>query len=322
MGTRGSLEPEGPLNPNTLPVLGQGAPVGLHFSPLLVQSSEVQAKFSRRQLLQTGLGATLLGPPAYAFGVEPKWLALERAVIPIKGLPPGFEGMKVAVISDVHYPKNISRGFVDRACRLAMSESPDLVVLPGDFVDGHDRSKRVPDMRGLYDRLKAPLGVWGSVGNHDVALGQGPVLREIARNTPVQMLENEHVVLRRGADELCLASVGDLWYGVVDLERALRGVPQSMPRLLLSHNPDLAEDLSPGRTRVDLQISGHTHGGEVLVPGLSFTPSKYGDKFRQGLAAGRSHRVYVTRGIGSPRFARFMARPEVSLLTLVRSPGP
>ena len=282
----------------------------------------MESKISRRKLLQTGIGAVLLGPPAYALGVEPKWLALERLQIPIEGLPPGFEGTKVAVISDVHYPKNISKGFVDRACGLAMSESPDLVVLPGDFVDGHDRSKRVPNMRGLYDRLRAPLGVWGSVGNHDVAMGERQVLREIERNTPIQMLANEHVILRRGGDSLCLAAVGDLWYGVVDLERSLSGVPPELPRLLLSHNPDLAEDLAPGRYRIDLQISGHTHSGEVLVPGLSFTPSKYGDKFRQGLAAGLSHRVYVTRGIGSPRFARFMARPEVSLLTLVRSPRP
>jgi predicted MPP superfamily phosphohydrolase len=235
-------------------------------------------------------------------------------------LPAQFEGLKVAVISDIHFPKNISRRFVAQACDLAMSQSPDLVVLPGDFVDGHDRTKRVPDMRGLYDALSAPLGVWGSFGNHDVALGEQAVLREIRSSTPVRMMANERVVFERGQGRLCLAAVGDLWYGVVDLRRALDGVPSDVPRLLLSHNPDLAEDVEPGRHRIDLQISGHTHGGEVLVPGLSFTPSKYGDKFRQGLVKGRAHLVYVTRGIGSPRFARFMSRPEVSLLTLVRAP--
>ncbi|MCW5936031.1 MAG: metallophosphoesterase [Fimbriimonadaceae bacterium] len=275
---------------------------------------------SRRDFLKKALVAGVAGAGAYAFLVEPGWLAFERLTVPIQDLPKPFEGYRIAVLSDIHYPMRISAEFVQAACRLAMSFDPHLVLLPGDFVHGHSRPKTMPSFRGLLDDLNPPDGVLATLGNHDIAIGEEAVRRELGRTTPARIIDNAHVLIERGGEALCIAGVGDMWYGVVDPDRALAGVDPGIPRILMSHNPDFAHDMPPGH-RVDLQISGHTHGGEVWFPffGDRVIPSKYGDTFRQGLVQGRRNLVYVTRGIGSPRGARFLERPEVTAITLTQA---
>ncbi len=124
-------------------------------------------------------------------------------------------------------------------------------------------------------------------------------------------------MIERNGARLAVGGVGDMWEGIVDVTRAFRDIPANVPRILLSHNPDLAEELSPG-IRVDLQISGHTHGGQVRIPfGPAIqVPSRYGDKYSSGLVQGKSHRVYVNRGIASNHGVRFCCPPEVTGITL------
>ena len=119
---------------------------------------------------------------------------------------------------------------------------------------------------------------------------------------------------------LSIGGVGDLWEDAVDFERALGGCPTGTPRLLLSHNPDVAEQL-PAGADVDLMLSGHTHGGQVRLPlfGSPFVPSRFGDKYAGGLVRGPRCRVLVSRGVGATVLPmRFGVRPEIVLLTLHR----
>lgn len=276
----------------------------------------MDAPISRRKLIRRGLGLGALVLAGDAFGVEPEWLEVERVDVPIKGLGAALDGYRIALFSDIHWPRHIQRGYLDRVIRLANDFDPDLVAIPGDLVDrkGIDQ---VPDLSGLFDGLRAKDGVFGSLGNHDHYFDVSKLREEITMNTPIDLLDNEHRMVRRGDDALAIGGVGDLWYGVVDPVRAFKGVPAEVPRVLLSHNPDVAEDhLWP--TRIDLQLSGHTHGGEVRLPfgPAPHLPSKYGQKFRSGLVEGRSHRVYVTRGLCSFRRVRLFCRPEVTHLTL------
>lgn len=155
------------------------------------------------------------------------------------------------------------------------------------------------------------------LGNHDHWLDALGVRREIARHTPIRLIENEHMVLERGGHGLAIGGVGDHWTGIEDPAQAFRGVPPDIPRILVAHNPDLAEELN-SPLRIDLQISGHMHGGQIYVPGYGglLHPSRYGNKFCQGLVQGRSHRVYVTRGLFSTGHLRLNCSPTVSLITL------
>jgi predicted MPP superfamily phosphohydrolase len=178
-------------------------------------------------------------------------------------------------------------------------------------------------------KLRARIGVLGVLGNHDW-WEDGPLLqREFAR-AGVPLIDNARKILtpdRRLVDEaregLCIAGVGDLYTDAQDYEGALGGLPGAMPALLLSHNPDVAEaaDLLNGEYRVDLMLSGHTHGGQVYVPGLGtpIVPSRFGQKYASGLVEGPACRVYVSRGLGHTVLPmRVGVRPELAVIQLTR----
>lgn len=287
--------------------------------PINRNVSDEKRPISRRRFIKRGvffgLAATLVGD---AFAVEPNDLTVERIEVPIRGLGRGFDGYRIALFSDIHFPRNIGQDYVHHAVDLANAFDPDLIAVPGDLLHGRDiDTSRVPDLSGLYDGLRARDGIVATFGNHDNMYNMVELRKMVRDHTPLEDLENRHRVLRRGADELAIGGVEDLRYGKPDPVRAFDGLSPEVPRVLLSHNPDVAED-EVWPTRVDLQISGHTHGGEVRIPfgPAPFIPSKYGQKFRAGLVEGRSHRVYVTRGIGSPVYVRFCCPPEMTYLTL------
>lgn len=270
---------------------------------------------SRRTLLKRcvyGLAAIAL-----ADGLsEPYRIAVEKVTIPITGLPPAFDGYRIALISDFHYPRQINAEYIRHTVTLANAFQPDILALTGDFVD-HKGSATVPNMSQLFADAQAKDGILGVLGNHDHWLDAEGVRRELANNTPVRLIENECLLLERGGHVLAVGGVGDLWEGVLKPEEAFAKVAPETPRILLCHNPDYAETMVP-KVRVDLQLSGHTHGGEAFFPmcGAPFVPSAYGNKFRSGLVQGRKHRVYVTRGVCSIRRVRFFCPPEVTCLTL------
>ncbi|MEQ1822256.1 MAG: metallophosphoesterase [Fimbriimonadaceae bacterium] len=287
-----------------------GTPSGVSLFVLQMARS----KLTRRQFLVRSVmfGAGLAAVDA--FGVEPRFLVRKRTEIAIKGLGAEFDGYRIALLSDFHLPSKSSKSLVQRACAMAMDFRPDLVALPGDFV--HKRDTGVSDFSGYFDQLSAPDGVWATLGNHDHWVDAEAVKEELATNTPIKLIEHKHTLISRGDNRLAVGGVGDLWCGYVNPSTTFRGLSQDVPRILLSHNPDLAENLHSDE-RIDLQLSGHTHGGEIR---FAFTdapiiPSQYGNKFRSGLCQGKRHRVYVTRGVCTV-FGRFFCPPEVSELIL------
>ena len=142
---------------------------------------------------------------------------------------------------------------------------------------------------------------------------------EIAR-TPLTDLTNRNRRISIGGDHLWIAGVDELWWGHPNLGDALAKIPARSAVILLSHNPDFAED--DPNPRIGLILSGHTHGGQMYAPGLgcSWLPSKYGMKYRQGLVEGPASMVYVSRGIGEAGVPlRVNVPPEICLLTLATS---
>lgn len=280
-------------------------------------------RISRRKLIKWGVGALVAGALVNGFALEPRRIQLQRTTVRIDGLGDAFKGYKIGVLSDFHIPHFVSVDYIRRAIRLVSQQKPDIILLPGDFCNskgffGLDKDVPVPDLAPFLSGIDAPDGVYGVLGNHDYWLNAEGVTEALSK-TPVHLIHNVNVVIRRGSDELAIVGTPDLWEDDIDLDAAFEGISPETPRILMQHNPDLAEEF-PAGYRVDLQISGHTHGGQVRIPfgPALILPSKYGNKYREGLVQGPRHRVYITRGVGmsSTLPVRFCCPPEATLLEL------
>ena len=258
------------------------------------------------------------------FLIEPRLLKWERIEVPIVNLPAAFDGYRIALLADLHYPRWTNQAMIRRALALANKFDPDLLAIPGDICDQRPLQVRqnpsAPSLAGLFDAVQTRDGIVATLGNHDHQMNAAHIRRELAAHTPIRLIENKAVLIERDGQHIAVGGVGDLWEGIVAPYQAFADVPPGIPRLLLSHNPDVAEFISPN-VRVDLMLSGHTHGGQVRIP---FGPaprvgSRYGNKFRAGLVQGKGCRVYVTRGVCSTRHLRFWCPPEVTGITLRRA---
>jgi len=273
---------------------------------------------NRRKFVKMAIGATLAvgtAGAAYPF-LEAKWCRVLRRTLQVPKLPSPFEGMKVAFLSDVHHGKFVPLSYIRHAVDLANAFKPDLVLLGGDYVT-KDRKYITPGIAEL-GKLRAKMGRFGVLGNHDFWEGLEESKASLA-SSGITEVTNRGVWLERGGERLRIAGVGDLWTDEQDLDAALGDATDRDAVLLLSHNPDFAENFEDDR--VSLMLSGHTHGGQVVVPGYGapIVPSAYGQKYLHGLVQGPSCRVFVTRGVGTVTPpVRFLCRPEVVLLTLTR----
>ena len=284
---------------------------------------EKAKKSTRRQILKWG-SAALFGGLFMEALLEPNRLEAVQRRVSIKDLPKEFEGFRIGVLSDIHWGHAIDHAFMSRASKMLMAMNPDLIVIPGDFYHSvHRHPGEVPPLDGLLDSLDAPSGLFGVLGNHDHHAGASKVRQEIANHSKFQLIDNDHVIIHIGSSAIALGGVGDLWEDEVNLTQAFKGVDAEMPRILLSHNPDVAEFIKQDDgTRVDFQISGHTHGGQIVLPGI-YDPtqqvSSYGTKFSRGLVAGKRHPVFVSKGIARLNHLRLFALPDVACMTLTRA---
>ncbi len=234
-------------------------------------------------------------------------------------VPPAFDGTRIVLLTDIHRSFFFSQGRVGRLVDRVNEMTPDLIVLGGDYVYGSKERERsaFADLR----RLKAPLGTFAVLGNHDYAHPTGggndpaPALEAIA-DANITPLDNSGVWIENSGYRFRLAGVSDLQQGHPRAEPGLQGTTPGDLVVLASHAPDFAEKLQPGR--VDLVLSGHTHGGQVTFFGLwAHVPSDYGQKYRTGMVSNGDTTVIVSNGVGAifPPL-RFFARPQIVVITL------
>ena len=283
---------------------------------------------SRRRLLLGGgrtVAAAGLGAGAWSFFGEARWFEITRRQIGIKGLSPGLNGLRIVQLSDIHHGPWMSLTWVRQIIAAANGLAPDVVALTGDYI--YNGVDYVAPMARELARLRARIGVVGVMGNHDW-WGGGDFMKTAFAREGVPLIDNgrrfvtpNRRLVQHATEGLCLAGVGDLWEDKCLYDKALGGVPGGMPRILLSHNPDVAEEsqfLQSGH-RVDLMLSGHTHGGQVSLPGIGapVTNSAYGQKYAKGLVAGPVCPVFITRGLGMTVMPiRVGVRPEISVIEL------
>jgi predicted MPP superfamily phosphohydrolase len=278
----------------------------------------------RREFLRkagaAALGTMTAGAVVYPF-LEAKWCRVVRTTIAVPNLPPPFRGTTVALLADVHHGPFVPLAYVQHIVDMTSALKPDIIALAGDYVHRH-HSYIEPGIEAL-GKLRAPLGRFAVRGNHDNRNNDGEqdyrLLSQLAlAEARIPDLNNAGFWLERRGARLRIGGVGDLWTDYQDLEAALGDAKECDATILLSHNPDFVETIRD--PRVGLVLSGHTHGGQVVVPGFGapIVPSKFGQKYLYGLVEGPCCRVFVSRGVGtiSPP-VRLLCRPEVVLITLV-----
>jgi predicted MPP superfamily phosphohydrolase len=265
------------------------------------------------------------GAVAYATLIEPWRLDVAQLDVSIADLPFELDGTRILQLTDMHRGPRITASFIAQAVELGLKQRPDLVVLTGDYV--HQGSAHIHEAAELMRPLAGAVPTVGVLGNHDWYAGASRMCRSL-ENVGVRMIDNNRCffgpdrIITTQESGLCLAGVGDLLEDRVDFRRALGGVDLKMPRMLLSHNPDAAEMIEAGDHRIDLMLSGHTHGGQVRLPiiGAPGVPSRFGEKYRHGMVQGPKCRVYISAGVGmSVAPFRLGVRPEINVITLCRA---
>jgi predicted MPP superfamily phosphohydrolase len=271
----------------------------------------------RRMFLKTALAAAVPVSPVVAasYGLyEAGSVRIERPTLALPHLPAAFQNLRVAFLTDIHHGPFISLDYVASIVRTTLALAPDLILLGGDYVS--QEAKYITPCFEVLAGLKAPLGVFGVLGNHDHRQGLAET-QAAFESAGIGELTNRGVWLERGSQRIRLGGVDDLWYGQPDPRPAVGDATPEDGCLVVSHNPDFAEKLRD--SRVGLVLSGHTHGGQVYVPGYGapIVPSRYGQKYLQGRVQAPATQVYVSRGLGTvtPPL-RYNCRPELTLITL------
>lgn len=279
--------------------------------------NELKSPVSRRAFLRL-LGSAALLPPAswlYMTELELRWLQVERVNISVPRLPRAFHGLTIAQISDLHVGPYIGAEEVRAAVEAVMALNAEIIVITGDFVSSllHDEARIIETELAP---LAAPLGVYGIMGNHDW-WNDRKVVRRALEAAGQTMLQNARVPLTRAGETLYLAGIDDYWQGHADLPKTLNGLDVEAPVVLLAHEPDFA-DLAARDPRILLQLSGHSHGGQVRLPFIGpLELPRYAHRYPLGLQKAGEMWVYTNRGIGVTGLpVRFNCRPEVTLLTL------
>jgi len=243
-------------------------------------------------------------------------LTLSKAEITLDGLPASFDGLRILFISDLHAGPFVSPRVLRAAVERLLAVEPDLVLLGGDLTTAS--VAEFETHRATFDSMRAPLGVFCVLGNHDHYSHEPERLRGLIEEAGIGVLHNRAVALERGGQSLDLAGVDDLLMGRPDLESALDGARS--PVVLLSHNPDLFFEAA--RRDVALMLAGHTHGGQIRIPGLPVLVRQSRYRLDQGrYRSGRSELV-VSRGLGAVGLPlRVACRPEGVLIRLRKNPA-
>jgi predicted MPP superfamily phosphohydrolase len=234
------------------------------------------------------------------------------------GLPEKLRGFRIAMISDIHSGPYMDyrdiAPYVDRINRLR----PDAIVLPGDFVQ--NRNEEIEPVCDIFRKFEAPYGVYGSTGNHDYFADADHIARELG-NAGVTMLRNSHAKIDVKGEELALIGLDDVRSGHpfdALFRQAVEGLKPGTPNVLLCHKPYYLEEAS--EWGVDLMVSGHTHGGQIVLArvfGTVITPAALISGYVEGLYRLDRTQLYVTRGIGTVGLpVRINCPPEITILTL------
>ena len=260
---------------------------------------------------------------SYSRFVEPFWLETNLLDLPFPALAGNLDGLRILHLTDFHLCGRVPVSHIRQAVQAGNRQGCDLVALTGDFIQSG--SHYIDEIAQMLGSLRAPLGVFAVLGNHDFSVRNALGVRRFPRlanlvtralgNVGITVLHNESRTISYKGQQLAIAGVADLWSGEADPDVALGTIAPEVFRVVLAHNPRTVESLS-GK-RCDLMLSGHTHGGQVQWPGIGHLVLS---RQMRAYAAGLYHRndgyLYTNKGIGYTVRFRYNARPEIAVLTI------
>lgn len=309
--------------------------IGKLFSNPSVEISQAADGITRSAFLSwfgLAAGSTLFGTLLYGFTNKYKY-NINRIPLSFDNLPASFKGLKIVHISDIHSGSFMDKKAVLHGVEKIMKEKPDLIFFTGDLVN--DRATEMTDYMDVFSQLRAPMGVYSTLGNHDygdyVKWESADAKKENLENLKAvhgnlgwRLLMNEHVLFERGDDKIALLGIEN-WsakgnfpkYG--KMSEAHPGT-QDYFKILLSHDPSHWEaEVVPQYKDVNLMLSGHTHGMQfgVELPGFKWSPVQYMYKQWAGLYENDAQKLYVNRGYGFIGYpGRVGILPEITVITL------
>jgi uncharacterized protein len=261
--------------------------------------------------------AILFATSVYARGVEPRWFDIKTIDITIVGLNPVFEGYKIVQLSDLHARSGImDRQQLERVAELTNLQKPDTIALTGDYIT--DKPEQAEEMLAhAFGQLKAPDGVVAIMGNHDREEDNHVSIERAFSKGKVNFLNNSVYSIDRDRHKLNIAGVDDVYFQRADLPLTISQLPTTGTNILLAHEPDFV-DTAAITNRFGLQLSGHSHGGQIVIPFLPRVKAELAKKYTNGLYKVDRMQLYVSSGVGTTGLpqARLNCRPEIAIIVL------
>ena len=291
-----------------------------------LRSEERLALFpiSRRKFIRLAATSGVAALAADTTLLEPNRPRIVRQETTLRRWPARLEGFTIALLSDFHYDPYFSVHPLRSAIGMVNGLRPDLIALTGDFVsiswfgDPAEAASAAEPCAQLLRQMRAPYGVWAVMGNHDAFTDPDRVTDSL-RSAGIQVLSNQSVPIERDGARFWLSGIDDVLGGTADLDATLQDVPANEAVVLLAHEPDYADTVA--RYAVDLQLSGHSHGGQVRLP---FIPPLFlpplANKYVWGAYQIGPLALYTNAGLGTVNLPiRMNCPPEITVLTLHRA---
>lgn len=264
-----------------------------------------------------GLAAVIASYPIF---IERYIILINKYRIPVPNLPDEFEGFRIAQLTDLHYGSLVPLGIIEYVIRRTNRLSKDIVVCTGDYVHEKNSTKQIEKVWPVISTLEAEQGVYSVLGNHDHWADTDRSLHWLEKTG--QNMRGKVRPIERDGKRIWLAGGGDLWEDHLDLDGLIGGIPEMDCRIVLAHNPDSADTNHSGR--IDLMISGHTHGGQVNIPMIGPPILPVTNKnYSSGLKLSKKKEcIFISKGIGWAIYpVRFNCFPEIAVLELVPAKG-
>jgi uncharacterized protein len=264
--------------------------------------------------------AILFATSIYAQGVEPRWLKVKTIDVNIAGLNPVFEGYKIVQLTDLHARSAVmDRQQLEKVALLANQQQPDLIALTGDYITKEtDKSEEM--LSNTFSKLQAKDGIVAVMGNHERGAKDIQPIERALQAGKIKVLNNDVYSIERQGNLLNIAGVDDFCFKRTNLPQTIERLPQTGTNILLAHEPDFG-DIAAATHRFELQLSGHSHGGQIVIPFIPRIAPRLAQKYINGLYHIGGMQLYVSPGVGTtgPPTARFNCRPEISVIVLHKS---
>lgn len=272
----------------------------------------------RRWIDRFALITIVFATCCYVYGkkIEPNWIEVVPVELAIPHLPQAFDEFKIVQISDIHASELMPAKRLAKIIKLVNQQQPDAIAITGDFVTKRSDfyAKRLTIK---LSQLQSKSAIVAILGNHDHWQKEIAQLKQVLTDSKITLLDNQVYFVERGSQQLAFAGLDDPYWGEPNLPQIIAQLPDNVPAILLVHEPDYIEK-SAATHKFALQLSGHSHGGQIKIPFLDPLVLPYGaQKYFAGLNQVEDTITYTNRGLGMTGLPlRFASRPEITVFTL------